>query len=150
MRRRQTQGCGRKTRDPPDFAIFSFFTKFREIPINESAIHGGQLFCGILPLTLRPVDMWKSALKGRTRLKGVDKSVDGQKDARPPTCPRPAAFPHTHRRNSKDRAKARARATSPTIPVGQLFLRLPAAIRKEEKEVFSNGAGYSQNCSLVQ
>jgi hypothetical protein len=36
-----------------------------------------------------------------TRIKGVDKSVDGQKDARPRTLPTPTAFPHTHRRNSK-------------------------------------------------
>ena len=58
------------------------------------------------PFELRPVDMWKSALAGRTRLKGVDKPVDGQKDARPPVCPPLAAFPHTHRRNRKFKEKA--------------------------------------------
>ena len=56
-------------------------------------------------LVLSPVDMWKSALTGRTRLKGVDKPVDGQRAARPPVCPPPAAFPHTHRRNRKFKKK---------------------------------------------
>ena len=50
--------------------------------------------------------MWKSALAGRTRLKGVGKPVDGQRAARPPVCPPRAAFPHTHRRNRKFKKKA--------------------------------------------
>jgi len=86
-------------------------------PVKEPAIHGGRLFCGIHAATMRPVDMWKSALAGRTRLKGVDKSVDGQKDARPPTCPPPAAFPHTHRRNSKEKPKSKSKSKESNIPV---------------------------------
>jgi hypothetical protein len=90
-----------------------------------------------------------------SRLKGVDKPVDGQKDARPPVCPPRAAFPHTHRRNGKFKEKAQEQdqdqeLEESNIPVGRPFLRLPAAIRREKKEKFSNDTGCSQNCSLPQ
>jgi len=53
------------------------------------------------------------------RLKGVDKSVDGQKDARPPTCPPPAAFPHTHRRSRRleINPKSKSKSNESNIPV---------------------------------
>ena len=102
-------------------------------------------------LVLSPVDMWKSALAGRTRLKGVDKPVDGQRAARPPVCPPRAAFPHTHRRKRKFKKKAQEPKSDESNVVLDHFLggSVPL-LRREKKEEFSDDAGYSQNCSLVQ
>gem|GEM_PF-6482716 len=62
-------------------------------PIKGAGLPPAAGFGGIpAALGLSPVDMWKSALAGRTRLKGVDKPVDGQK-SRPPTgLPTPRRF----------------------------------------------------------
>jgi hypothetical protein len=94
-------------------------------------------------LELRSVDMWKPALAGRTRLKGVGKPVDGQKDARPPACLPRAAFPHTHRRNSRFKEKsprARTKSDESNIPVGRFFLAAPGPlyihIRTASKNIF--------------
>jgi hypothetical protein len=94
-------------------------------------------------LELRPVDMWKSGFAG-TRLKGVDKPVDGQRAARPPACPPRAAFPHTHRRNSPFFKPPRSRTTSPASQPDSFFGGSRPLLRREKKDESSNGAGYSR------
>jgi hypothetical protein len=80
--------------------------------------------------------MWKSALAGRTRLKGVDKPVDGQRAARPPVCPPPAAFPHTHRRNRKFKKKAQEpepKSDESNVVLDGLFWRFRTAVKDTEE-----------------
>jgi hypothetical protein len=84
----------------------------------------------------------------------VDKPVDGQKDARPPVCPPPAAFPHTHRRNGRFKEKSKIKSEESNLPVGQPFFcgsrPLQKASKTDKKGESSNGADYSQICSLPQ
>jgi hypothetical protein len=65
----------------------------------------------------------------------VDKPVDGQKDARPPVCPPPAAFPHTHRRNGRFKEKSKIKSEESNLPVGQPFFAAPGRYKKPLKQI---------------
>jgi hypothetical protein len=104
---------------PREVPLFRIARKIENCRKKESAIHGGQLFFGILPQRCARWICGNRPWRAGPRLKGVDKSVDGQKDARPPTCPPPAAFPHTHRRSHRvgKNSKIKSKSEESNIPV---------------------------------